>query len=146
MLYLKTRLGLTQQQLKPFLESLPKPVGWGGLRECADLVRLFRDMGASADIAPVIAQPTASVAIERILDVLTHDGLQVGDWFLVRVSGTDIFVPNIWDPRNGAMACAIEDEELAGACVAYLKKMGARRFQTWRHMMDTAQKEKWPQP
>ena len=145
LLYLKNRLGLTQQEVKPFVLSLPQPIAWGGLMDCAHLASVLRDMGATVEVtnAPPL-KPQRSVSVERILEVLTRNGQRIEDWFLIRVSGTDVFIPHFWHAKNGAMGCVVEDEELATACRAYLMRAHARRFQTWRHMMDTAAKEKWP--
>jgi hypothetical protein len=74
---------------------------------------------------------------------LTHDGLALTDWLLLRVEG-DIFVTGVWTPERGFIACVIKDDDLPDACKDYLKSIGARRLDSLEEIAMTARRERWP--
>jgi translation initiation factor IF-1 len=86
----------------------------------------------------------ADVTESDVLEVLTQDGLSPADHLLVQVGDTDHYFPFVWNPNCGPMGCIIEDDDLAAACEAYLKRSGARRFRTYAALLEAARHERWP--
>lgn len=50
----------------------------------------------------------------------------------------------LWYPDIGFRFLILEDEAVAKACYTYLLKHGARRFESYQRLLETAAKEKWP--
>lgn len=86
----------------------------------------------------------AEIPERAILEILTHDGRALADWFLVRWHEPANYLPLAWSPVHGPMACAIEQADEARAVVDYLQRHGARQFGGRSELLATAKQEQWP--
>jgi hypothetical protein len=79
---------------------------------------------------------------DEVVARLTEDGTPLETYFLLGDPRQQTVA--IWHPRNGVMACLIEDGNLARSCARVLRKHGAREFHSPREVHAVARQESWP--
>jgi len=87
----------------------------------------------------------SSVTDEQVLARFTSLGVSLDHVFMVpSVDAEDEGLIAFWHPEVGVRFLILENDTLAEACYAFLRRRGARRFASGDDILQTAGVEKWP--